>query len=184
MSRWPQITPEIKELNLKRFNHIIKTKPQSYWLDKCLTGNVPCAPVSTYEDLQKGMQTEVGKQARVNDWIVTSNHRDYGDVDLVSNPTRYNGTPNQPIGDGDEVTRHAPKLGEHSIDILKNVLKYDENDIQRIQNSGAIEPTGAWSTEKIPLKRIERVKKMVQDRRNSALHDGDGHQGGNGRSKL
>jgi crotonobetainyl-CoA:carnitine CoA-transferase CaiB-like acyl-CoA transferase len=103
LSRWPQITPETKELNLKRFNHIIKTKPQSYWLDKCLTGNVPCAPVSTYEDLQKGMQTEVGKQARVNDWIVTSNHRDYGDVDLVSNPTRYNGTPNQPIGDGDEV---------------------------------------------------------------------------------
>lgn len=86
-------------------------KEISEMLDKA---GVPVGAIQTIDDLV------VDPQLRERDMLVTINHPVFGDVEFPGNPLKFSETKV-------EHYESAPLLGEHSMEILKNVLGYDQS---------------------------------------------------------
>ena len=70
------------------------------------------------------------EQAIANDFFMEWDHPDYGEIKVLNNPIRLSKTPS-------EIKDKAPKLGEHTGQILKE-LGYSEIDITKMKKSGII----------------------------------------------
>ena len=70
------------------------------------------------------------RQAQANEFFVEWNHPDYGKITVLNNPIKLSKTTA-------EITMPAPKLGEHSEEVLKG-LGYTEDEIQAMKSSGTI----------------------------------------------
>ena len=70
------------------------------------------------------------QQAMANEFFVDWDHPDYGPIKVLNNPIKLSKTKA-------EITMPAPKLGEHTEEILKG-LGYDEGKIQAMKASGAM----------------------------------------------
>jgi crotonobetainyl-CoA:carnitine CoA-transferase CaiB-like acyl-CoA transferase len=90
------------------------TRTTEDWL-KLLRGKVPCAPVN---DLSQAMREPLLVDQRM---IVETPHSSFGTIRQVASPIRLPGT---------SMNHHrAPGLGEHTTEILKQYLEYDDNAI-------------------------------------------------------
>ncbi len=92
------------------------------WLAR-LRGRVPCAPVNT---VAEALEDE---QVRAREMIVEVKHPAFGVLREVASPVKTAGTP--------PPTR-APGLGEHTDEILRDVLEYDPTRIAALRASGAL----------------------------------------------
>jgi len=93
------------------------------WLDR-LRGRVPCAPVN---DVRQAL---ADPQVLARDMIVEVEHPDFGTLKEVRSPVRTEGEIRHPA--------RAPRLGEHTDQILREVLSYSDSTIARLRHAGVI----------------------------------------------
>ena len=99
------------------------TRTTDEWLDR-LRGRVPCAPVN---DVRQAL---ADPQVLARDMIVEVEHPDFGPLKEVRSPVRTEGEIRHPA--------RAPKLGEHTDQILREILSYSDSTIARLRDAGAI----------------------------------------------
>jgi crotonobetainyl-CoA:carnitine CoA-transferase CaiB-like acyl-CoA transferase len=99
------------------------TRPTAEWLER-LRGRVPCAPVN---DVRQAL---ADPQVLAGDMIVEVEHPDFGTLREVRSPVRTEGEIRRPT--------RAPRLGEHTDQILREILGYGEPTIGRLRQAGAI----------------------------------------------
>jgi crotonobetainyl-CoA:carnitine CoA-transferase CaiB-like acyl-CoA transferase len=99
------------------------TRTTDEWLDR-LRGRVPCAPVN---DVRQAL---ADPQVLARDMIVEVEHPDFGTLKEVRSPVRTEGEIRHPA--------RAPRLGEHTDQILREVLSYSDSTITRLRQAGVI----------------------------------------------
>ncbi|HTG11518.1 MAG TPA: CoA transferase [Candidatus Eisenbacteria bacterium] len=99
------------------------TRTTEEWLER-LRGRVPCAPVN---DVRQAL---ADPQVTARDMIVEVEHPDFGPLKEVRSPVRTEGEIRHPA--------RAPKLGEHTNQILREILSYSDGTIARLRATGAI----------------------------------------------
>jgi crotonobetainyl-CoA:carnitine CoA-transferase CaiB-like acyl-CoA transferase len=100
-----------------------QTRTTADWLDR-LRGRVPCAPVN---DVRQAL---ADPQVLARDMIVEVEHPEFGTLREVRSPVRTEGEIREP--------RRAPRLGEHTDPILRDVLGYSDSTIARLRSAGVI----------------------------------------------
>ncbi len=100
-----------------------QTRTTADWLDR-LRGRVPCAPVN---DVRQAL---ADPQVLARDMIVEVEHPEFGTLREVRSPVRTEGEIREP--------RRAPRLGEHTDPILRDVLGYSASTIARLRSAGVI----------------------------------------------
>jgi crotonobetainyl-CoA:carnitine CoA-transferase CaiB-like acyl-CoA transferase len=93
------------------------------WL-ALLRGRVPCAPVNS---VRQALEDE---QVRARGMIVEVEHPVYGTIREVASPIKTPGAVVRPAP--------APRLGQHTIAVLREVLHYPEPKIAALRASGAL----------------------------------------------
>src|ERR1700681_2183302 len=86
--------------------------------------DIPCGPILSMKELAEE------PSLRKTGTVVEVDHPTRGKYLTVGNPIKMSDS-------ASEVTR-SPLLGEHTDEILKDVLKFSSNDISEIKNSGAL----------------------------------------------
>jgi crotonobetainyl-CoA:carnitine CoA-transferase CaiB-like acyl-CoA transferase len=105
---------ENRELVVSTLQATFLTKTTDDWLE-VLRGKVPCAPVN---DLSRAMLEPLLVDREM---IIETQHSSFGTIRQVASPIRLPGT---------SMNHHrAPELGEHTAEILKDYLGYDDNTI-------------------------------------------------------
>jgi crotonobetainyl-CoA:carnitine CoA-transferase CaiB-like acyl-CoA transferase len=99
------------------------TRTTEEWLDR-LRGRVPCAPVN---DVRQAL---ADPQVLARDMIVAVEHPDFGALKEVRSPVRTEGEIRHPA--------RAPRLGEHTDQILREILSYSDGTIARLRATGVI----------------------------------------------
>jgi len=99
------------------------TRTTEEWLDR-LRGRVPCAPVN---DVRQAL---ADPQVLARDMIVEVEHPDFGPLKEVRSPVRTEGEIRHPA--------RAPRLGEHTDQILREILSYSDSTIARLRDTGVI----------------------------------------------
>jgi crotonobetainyl-CoA:carnitine CoA-transferase CaiB-like acyl-CoA transferase len=101
------------------------TKTTQEWLDILLAEDIWAAPVNDFAAV------EADPQVRENEMIVEWEHPKAGTVRGVGIPVKFSATPG-------EIRRHAPLLGEHTEEILREFAGYGEDEVRELQASGAV----------------------------------------------
>jgi len=106
---------------------VTRRKTQREWIEGLATRGVPCSPVNTVD------QVFADPQVKAREMRLTMPHplSGEGTVDLIANPIRFSGTP--------VAYRQAPPyLGQHSEEVLTELLGLDEAGIAKLRGDGAI----------------------------------------------
>lgn len=106
---------------------ITRQKTADQWLEQLTKVGVPCGPVNNLEEVFND------PQIKHREMEITMDHAtaDEKAVHLIGNPIKMSDTP---------VTyRHPPpRVGEHSAEILTELIGLDDNDIERLIVDGTI----------------------------------------------
>jgi formyl-CoA transferase len=120
---------------LPRLRHIFdtieewtKTKTKFELMDLLNQYDIPCGPILSMKEIANE------PSLRETGTIVEVDHPKRGKYLSVGNPIKLSDSPAE--------VRRSPLLGEHTGEILREVLGYSEADVRRIEGSGAVgEPT-------------------------------------------
>ena len=99
-----------------------RTRATAEWLTR-LRGRVPCAPVNT---MAEALEDE---QVRARDMIIEVQHPERGILREVASPVKTEGAVAAPAA--------APRLGEHTEAVLRDLLGYDARRIATLRAAGA-----------------------------------------------
>ena len=105
---------------------IMKQRNSEEWLQKLDEENIPCGPINTIDKVfaneqiqHRGMQIKMG-------------HPVAEEISMVANPIQFSKTPNK-------YDRPPPLLGEHTEEILAELLKMDATEIETLKNANVIQ---------------------------------------------
>jgi crotonobetainyl-CoA:carnitine CoA-transferase CaiB-like acyl-CoA transferase len=98
---------------------MVARRTAQYWTDALERAGVPCGPIN---DLP---QVFDNPQVKARGLQIGIERDDAGTVPLVGNPVKYSATP--PI-----YRRAPPRLGEHTAEVLSEVLGMSAAEIQRL----------------------------------------------------
>ena len=101
-----------------------KTKTKFEVMEACNPLNIPCGPILSMKELAEE------PSLRETGTIVEVDHPTRGTYLTVGNPIKLSDSPS-------EVVR-SPLLGEHTEEILNEVLGYSDEEVERIRSSGAV----------------------------------------------
>ncbi len=122
--------PEARLNKLRQiFNAIedwTKTKTKFEVMEICNRNDIPCGPILSMEELA------ADPSLRATGTVVEVDHPGRGPYLTVGNPIKLSDSPS-------EVVR-SPLLGEHTEEILKDVLGFDAEQLAEIRASGALDP--------------------------------------------
>jgi formyl-CoA transferase len=88
--------------------------------------DIPCGPILSMKELLED------QSLRATGTVVEVDHPTRGKYFSVGNPIKLSDSPSE--------VRRSPLLGEHTIEVLKDVLGYGADEIAAIKASGATEP--------------------------------------------
>jgi len=97
------------------------------WLAR-LRGKVPCAPVNS---IAQALDDE---QVRARDMVIEVKHPRFGVLREVASPVKTAGAVTTPAP--------APTLGQHTEEVLRDLLRYAPDRIAALRTAGALGPTG------------------------------------------
>jgi crotonobetainyl-CoA:carnitine CoA-transferase CaiB-like acyl-CoA transferase len=120
-------TFEDRLVNKEALIPILKARFQERTTEEWLTrlrGRVPCAPVN---DVAQALEDE---QVRARDMILEVKHPQFGVMREVASPVKTDGAITSPAP--------APALGQHTDEILADLLKYAAERIAALRASGAL----------------------------------------------
>ncbi|MDJ0943210.1 MAG: formyl-CoA transferase [Kiloniellales bacterium] len=125
LDKIPQIFDTIEEWT--------KTKTKFEVMEACNPLNIPCGPILSMKELAEE------PSLRATGTIVEVDHPTRGKYLTVGNPIKLSDSPA-------EVVR-SPLLGEHTEEILSEVLGYSDEEVESIRESGAIGAPTAQAAE-------------------------------------
>ena len=102
-------------------------------MEACNPLNIPCGPILSMQELAEE------PSLRETGTIVEVDHPTRGKYLTVGNPVKLSDSPS-------EVVR-SPLLGEHTEEILTQVLGYSDEELESIRESGAIGAPTAQAAE-------------------------------------
>ena len=103
----------------------LKQESCDFWLDKLAEVKIPCAPVNDLEHALNDVQVQARKM------VVTVAHPEGGEVQMPGNPVKMSET-------GEDTYAPPPLLGQHTDEILRDLLNKSESDIAALRATGAI----------------------------------------------
>jgi CoA:oxalate CoA-transferase len=106
-----------------RLFEITRSKPRSYWLERLEQAGIPCAPVNDYSDV------DADPQVIANEYIVEIEDPIHGKVKVPGIPVKLSKTPGK-------VEKLAPELGQHTEEVLMEVLGYTWDDLAKLREAG------------------------------------------------
>ena len=101
---------------------ILKTRTTADWLEAFNRADIPAMPMQTLESLIDDAHLQAVKLFEL------AEHPSEGKIRQMRNPTRWSATPLGAI-------RHAPRLGEHSREVLREI-GYGEAQVEQMFKSG------------------------------------------------
>ncbi|MGH7779846.1 MAG: CaiB/BaiF CoA transferase family protein [Candidatus Binataceae bacterium] len=99
--------PERVKRAIKALINIFPTETSAYWLERIEKADVPCGPVNDFDTIW------TDPQFVANETFVEYDHPKAGRVRGVRSPARFSKSKT-------EFWRHAPELGQHTAEILKD----------------------------------------------------------------
>jgi len=99
---------------------IFRTKPSAYWVAQFRACGIPCAPERTLDEVAVDPQANERQMFPVMDGFT-----------VTGPPVKFSATPGR-------IPRPAPHLGEHTREVLAELLGCDENALNRMETSGVI----------------------------------------------
>ena len=118
--RLPMLMPYCETLALEE-----ATMTTREWIEELEQVGIPCGPVNTIEQAANDLHI----QAR--DMFIDIEHPQAGNFKVVNTPFKFSRTPHK-------VVKAAPELGEHTQDVLTQLLEMTQEEIGRLQESGII----------------------------------------------
>jgi len=106
-------------------NAVMKTRTTCQWIAALEQAGIPCGPVNNIA------QAAADPQIAARDMIVKVHHPEAGEFRVVNSPFKFSRTPCK-------VERVSPELGEHTQEVLKELLEMTPADISRLKDTGAI----------------------------------------------
>jgi crotonobetainyl-CoA:carnitine CoA-transferase CaiB-like acyl-CoA transferase len=103
---------------------VIKTRPTAEWMRLLHQADIPCVPMNDLDSLIDDEHLEAAG------FFVEMEHPSEGAIRLTGIPSRWSRS--QP-----RVTRHPPRIGEHSIEILREA-GYAANELAALCAEGAV----------------------------------------------
>jgi crotonobetainyl-CoA:carnitine CoA-transferase CaiB-like acyl-CoA transferase len=110
----------------KEINSVTSQHPTAELVEKLNSFGIPCGPIN---DIQ---QAFIDEQVKFLAMTKTAHHDQLGDFDLLRSPINLSNYEH-----GVRFERPGPDLGEHSVEILRE-LDYSEERIDEIVESGAV----------------------------------------------
>jgi len=104
---------------------IFRTRTVADWLSALRAAQVPAAPVNNLD--HAFAEPPVAER----EMIVSYDHPDVGPVHLPGNPIRLSGM-------AETISHPAPRLGEHTDDVMRDLLDLPADRIASLRKSGAI----------------------------------------------
>jgi CoA:oxalate CoA-transferase len=106
-------------------NAVMKTRTTQQWMEALEQAGIPCGPVNNIA------QVAADPQIAARDMIATVRHPEAGEFKVVNSPFKFSRTPCK-------VEHVSPELGEHTEDVLKQILGMTPKEISRLKDAGAI----------------------------------------------
>jgi formyl-CoA transferase len=114
-----------REALLERIIPIFSTREADHWLTMFYEAGIPAAPINTVP------QAMEDPHVAARDMVVTIPHPTAGSVRVVGVPYKLSRTPAT-------IERHPPLLGEHTDEVLREMLGLSSTEIEALREAGAI----------------------------------------------
>src|SRR5205814_9541138 len=124
-ARPPARLPRLNEIS-SRIEQWTMTKTKCKVMEILNKDDIPCGPILSMKELAED------QSLRATGTVVEVDHPERGKYLSVGNPIKLSDSPS-------EVTR-SPLLGEHTDEILRQVLDYSDHQVAEIHDSGALDP--------------------------------------------
>jgi len=116
-----------RDTTVARVREIIEKEPSAHWLEGLERRKIGCGPINNLD------QVFTDPHVLAREMVKQIPHPLAGPegVSIIASPLRLTGTP---------VTyrHHPPLLGEHTEEVLREVLQVDDAELERLRASGAI----------------------------------------------
>ena len=114
-----------REVVIQRLTNIIKAKKSEFWLQQLEIKGVPCGPINDIAQVFENPQIKHRKM------LGELTHPVNGKVPTVANPINFSRTP---------IVYHQapPNLGEHTENVLIELLGYDTSTVSKLRESKII----------------------------------------------
>ncbi|ALM89615.1 MULTISPECIES: CaiB/BaiF CoA transferase family protein [Alteromonas] len=97
-------------------NQTLQTQTSDYWIEKLEAARIPCAPVNTFS------QALSDEQVKHRNMVVELTSGDGNKTKGPGNPIKFSRTT-------DEIFSPAPKVGEHTRDVLQGLVGMSESEL-------------------------------------------------------
>jgi crotonobetainyl-CoA:carnitine CoA-transferase CaiB-like acyl-CoA transferase len=104
---------------------VFAARTSAEWMDLLETAHVPCGPINRID------QVFADPQAIARGLTISMLHAAAGPIDLVASPLRLAKTP-------PEYRLPPPLLGEHTDEMLRDILSLDDSAIDRLRAASVI----------------------------------------------
>jgi len=121
----PARLPRLKSI-FERIEQWTMTKTKFEAMDILNKYDIPCGPILSLKEIADD------ESLRKTGTVVEVDHPTRGKYLTVGNPIK--------LSDSISEVKRSPLLGEHTDEILKDVLKFKDSEIAEIKNSGALTP--------------------------------------------
>jgi CoA:oxalate CoA-transferase len=106
-------------------NEALRSRTTEEWIQAFEAADIPCGPVNSID------KVAADPQVNLREMFVDMHHPQAGDFKVVGTPVKLSRTPCKP-------NRCAPDLGEHSEEILKDLLSFSDQEIADLKKEGII----------------------------------------------
>ena len=119
------IFPPVSEEIIAMFKEIFSTKKRDEWIEFLQSEDIPCAAALPVEEFLDD------PQVLANDMVISIEEPGLGTVREMGLPVKPRETPGKVKG-------RSPRLGEHTVEILKDLLGYEEKEVAKLKEEGLI----------------------------------------------
>lgn len=116
---------EHRDVLVPLINEVMSRKPCDEWMARLVEAGIPCGPVNDMRHLFADPQVHHRRM------VAEVAHPTIGTLRLCGLPVKYSETPGA-------ILRHPPLLGEHTDEVLAEVLRYPRDRIESLKKQGTI----------------------------------------------
>ncbi|NKB68116.1 MAG: CoA transferase [Candidatus Latescibacteria bacterium] len=114
---------ENRDTLIPKLKELVQQRPTAEWLE-LLQGEVPCAPVNSVQG------AFADPQVAEDEMIIEVPHPEFGTVRTVAGPIK--------MADAQIEHRRGPGLGEHTGEVLRELLGFDEEEVEEYRSEGIL----------------------------------------------